>query len=140
MKILWISRHVPLAKQIKELGRLFGEIEITLDYKRYTDAKKIMQRFKEGNFDDIVLVAPRRISRDLSFMEIFPLSAEMRRAEQEESDICINGLFFKFVGFKRPIPNFEQRRLQSEYDKSVAKRKKQRYKLLKLLERDYFKP
>lgn len=48
IKILWLSRHKPLLRQIKELENLFGEVMLLRDVNPFTNAKDIFQRYRAG--------------------------------------------------------------------------------------------
>ena len=101
-KILWLSRHFPLPSQIKELNRIFGEtVDVTVDPDPFSNAEDIVNRFKIGNFDDIVVVAPLSVIQRLTELGIKPLWAEMKRVSKEEAETEVSGRYYRFIKFKR---------------------------------------
>ena len=102
-RILWLSRHFPLPSQIKELKRIFGEdVEVVVDPNPFSDAEDIVNRFKAGNFDDMVVVAPLSVIQRLTELGIKPLWAEMKRVDsKEEAETEVSGRYYKFIKFKR---------------------------------------
>ena len=77
-RILWISRHPPLPKQIEELRRIFGNIEL-IQYAGFVkDDKHVAELIKMYKADDVVCIIPMsmiyHIVRD---MKIYPLFPEM---------------------------------------------------------------
>ena len=58
MGILWLSQHPPLEIQTEALQARFGEVEIVRDVNPFSSAEEIAERYKGGNYDDMVVVAP----------------------------------------------------------------------------------
>lgn len=79
MKILWVSRHQPLPRQLAELERLFGTVQVTQDPKPFSSAEDIVRRFQQAGYDDIVVVAPLSVLARLIDLGIRPLWADMER-------------------------------------------------------------
>ena len=102
-RILWMSRHKPLRSQIRELERLFGDIEVVQDANPFSDAKDIVQRFREGGFDDIVVVAPLSVIKHLCLLGVHPLWAEMELCSPEEAEVLASGRHYRFKEFKRIV-------------------------------------
>jgi hypothetical protein len=103
-KILWLSRHQPLAVQIAELERMFGRIDVRQDVNPFNNAQEIKQRFERGGYDDLVVVAPLWLILKLTEFGIKPLWAEMLPVgKTEEYHICYNGRFYFFNRFRRII-------------------------------------
>lgn len=100
-KILWLSRHPWLPRQLEELRRLFGEIELVQDPKPFSNAEEIFQRFKEGGFAEIVVVAPLSVIAKLCDLGLKPLWAEMEVVEKEQAEVEAQGRFYRFVRFRR---------------------------------------
>jgi len=124
VKILWLSRHKPLPLQEAWLIERFGvHTRIEQDPNPFSGADDIVQRFEEGEYDEMVVVAPLSVIAQLVQRGIKPLWAEMQllhtKPEGEEPCEEYNGdsdtiLFgsdytsgqkiarhFRFVTFKR---------------------------------------
>lgn len=75
-KILWCSRHHPDEGKIRELRRLFGEVEVVIDDRPISQergADDVLGRVKSGRFDEIVLVAPTSVLDGLCQRGVKPL-------------------------------------------------------------------
>jgi hypothetical protein len=104
MKVYWMSRHEPLASQIKELKRLFGdEVEIEQDPNPFSSADDIARRFRESGADELVVVAPLSVIAELVKRGIKPLWAEMQQVDANEAETEAAGRYYKFVKFKRIV-------------------------------------
>ena len=58
-KILWMSRHKLHPRQIETLREMYGKDTIVEQESRpFDDARVVARRFREGGFDDMVIVAP----------------------------------------------------------------------------------
>jgi hypothetical protein len=80
MTILWLSRHQPLASQIRELQRIYGnDVEVRVDARPFGDAADIAQRFRGSGAAEIVVVAPLSVIAALVSQGIRPLWAEMEQ-------------------------------------------------------------
>ncbi len=101
-KILWMSRHSCLPCQIAELERLFGEVKVISYPHPFDSAKDIVQRFRDGGYDDIVVVAPLSVLGHLVDLGIKPLWTEMRELPRgQEADVIYRNRPYRFEGFKR---------------------------------------
>ena len=101
-KILWLSRHNPLPSQISELKRIFGkDVEVVIDPQPFDNAEDIALRFKNGGYDEMVVVAPLSVIQRLTELGIKPLWAEMKRVSKEEAETSVSGRYYKFIKFKR---------------------------------------
>ena len=101
-KILWLSRHNPLPSQISELKRIFGkDVEVVIDPQPFDNAEDIALRFKNGGYDEMVVVAPLSVIQRLTELGIKPLWAEMKRVSKEEAETEVSGRYYKFIKFKR---------------------------------------
>lgn len=58
MKIAWISRHAPLPAQLRELRRIFGNIEIIRISRTFTSVETIYRLLLENNIKYAVVVLP----------------------------------------------------------------------------------
>lgn len=103
-KIIWLSRHELIQKQIDELNRLFGQVGMIIDPNPISSADDIIDRFKKSGADDIGVVAPLSIIQGLTEQGIFPLRAEMKSGKGENYDIVDKRrkyIFDRFVRIKR---------------------------------------
>ena len=105
MKILWLSRHNPLPVQVAELRRLFGEsVEIRQDVCSFQNAEEVVRRFREGGYDDLVVVAPLWVILRLTELGIKPLWAEMDQVgNRQEAHLSYGGRHYRFSRFRRII-------------------------------------
>ena len=58
VRILWVSRHKPLNAQVKELKRLFGDIELIIYEGTVVSAQSVIDEAKRHNAKVIVPVLP----------------------------------------------------------------------------------
>lgn len=101
-RILWLSQHTPLAPQLTELKRLFGEIEVLRDVNPFFSAEEILRRFKESGYDEIVVVAPLSVIARLCELGLRPLWAEMEQVwKRQAADVSAKGRHYRFVRFRR---------------------------------------
>lgn len=107
MKILWMSRHVPLASQEAELARLFGgDIVVEQDPRPFSSAEDIAARYRAGGYDDLVVVAPLSVLARLVDLDLKPLWAEMTLVGRGEAEVTMprrNGRtdYYRFDRFRR---------------------------------------
>lgn len=101
MKIMWFSRHEPIPKQIAELERLFGDVEVVQDPNPFSGADDVVRRFRESGADEMVIVAPLTVIDQITKQGIQPLYAEMRLVEEGPYDVDVNGRKFVFERFTR---------------------------------------
>lgn len=103
-KILWMSRHEPHRRQIETLQNMFGrDTVVEQDPRPFDDARQIAKRFREGGYDDIVIVAPLSVIAVLCTEGIKPLWSEAVE-ENDPSKIEFRGARgqgFRFVRFRR---------------------------------------
>jgi hypothetical protein len=76
-RIVWMSRHAPLISQKLELERLFPGHELVTDTRAFSSAEVIKRRFVEAKGDEMVVVAPWAVIRELIRLGIKPIYAEM---------------------------------------------------------------
>ncbi len=76
-KIIWMSRHIPLISQKLELERLFPGHELVLDTRSFSSAQIIKKRFEDAGGDEMVVVAPWAVIRELIRLGLKPIYAEM---------------------------------------------------------------
>lgn len=103
-KILWMSRHKPHTKQVEALRVLFGQdVLIEQESRPFNDARDIAKRFREGKYDDMVVVAPLSVIAVLCGEGIKPLWSESIE-ENDPSKIDFRGARnqgFRFDRFRR---------------------------------------
>lgn len=101
-KILWLSQHAPLPKQLAELNGLFGDVQVVEDTDSFRGAEEIKQRYKNGQYRDLVVVAPLSVIAKLCELGIKPLWAQMQQVQtQDEADLEYRNRFYRFEKFKR---------------------------------------
>jgi hypothetical protein len=78
INILWMSRHLPLASQKRELAKLFGDdVIVEQDSRPFSSAEEIVSRYKSGGYDEMIVVAPLSVVARLVDLGIRPLWVEM---------------------------------------------------------------
>ena len=99
-----MSRHKPHHRQIEALREIFGENTIVEQESRpFDDARRIASRFREGDYDDMVIVAPLSVIQVLCNEDIKMLWSE---AVEENDPTKIEfrgarGQGYRFVRFRR---------------------------------------
>lgn len=88
-KLLWVSRHIPNQEQIDALDAL-GFSEITVHRTRVNSAKRIKELIEEDKADDVMVVCPWDMLKELIAMGIHPIKSVMSKKE-------------KFVRFERVV-------------------------------------
>jgi hypothetical protein len=112
-KILWASKNHPLKSQIDALKDLFGDdVIVHEDGRLFASAEELVKRFKEGGYDDIVLIAPLSVCRVAIELGIKPLWSEMRQVRKEESELTVEGTREKLQKVKRHYKFTRFRRLE----------------------------
>lgn len=71
------------------------------DVNPFSGAKDIANRYRQGNYDDIVTVAPAFVIKKLTELGIYPLWAEMKQVEKSLAETNNNGRYYTFVEFHR---------------------------------------
>ena len=103
-KVLWMSRHKPHQSQIKALQELYGlNVLIEQERRPFDDARQIAQRYRQGAYDDMVIVAPLSVIAVLSKEGIKMLWSEVveeNRASKIEF-YGARGQGFRFIRFRR---------------------------------------
>ena len=108
-RVLWVSRHDVLPAQKKWLGEKLGVTEVVKDAQPFSGAEEIAQRFRDGNYDEIVVVAPLSVMGKLTELGVRPLWAEMKEVGSEAFDAASDVLLesstktrhMRFVTFRR---------------------------------------
>ncbi|MDP2668755.1 MAG: hypothetical protein Q8P07_02880 [bacterium] len=103
-RILWMSRHAPHRSQIEALREMYGnDTAVEQEAKPFDDARQVARRFREGGYDDIVIVAPLSVTAVLCNEGIRMLWSEAVE-ENDPSKIEFHGARgqgFRFVRFRR---------------------------------------
>lgn len=102
-RIVWLSRHKPLEKQVRELERLFGPVELLHDSESFTTADRIVEKFRRSGAQEMVIVAPLSVIDQLVQRGIRPLYAEMTQVHDGLYDVAVNGRKFIFQRFTRIV-------------------------------------
>lgn len=101
-RILWLSRHEPIEPQPAELRRLFGKVEIVHDPRSFASAEEIVRRFKDGGYDEIVVVAPLSVITKLCELGVKPLWSQMDQVGTDDpADLVYRGRRYRFNRFRR---------------------------------------
>lgn len=101
-RILWLSRHDPTESQVEELKRIYGnDVLIEKDPRPFSSAEDIVLRFKNGKYDDLVVIAPLSVLGRLCELGIKPLWADMEVVPDEEAEVIASGRGYRFIRFKR---------------------------------------
>lgn len=103
MNVLWVSRHTPLRSQVTELRRLFGpDTTVEQDNRPFDSAEEIARRYREGGYDDLVVVAPLSVLDHLCRMGLRPLWAEMvEEGDPAKVEVRARGAGYRFDRFRR---------------------------------------
>ena len=103
-KILWMSRHKPHRRQIETLQNMFGgDMVVEQESRPFDDARQIAKRYREGGYNDMVIVAPLSVIQVLCNEGIRMLWSEAVE-ENDPSKIEFRGARgqgFRFVRFRR---------------------------------------
>ena len=112
-RILWVSRHTPHQRQLVALREMYGQdAVIEQELRPFDDARQIARRFREGGFDDMVIVAPLSVIQVLCNENIRMLWSEAVE-ENDPTKIEFRGArnqgyrFVRFRRIKRVVLEFE---------------------------------
>jgi len=96
-RVLWLSRHEPQEKQIKELEKVFGGIEIVQVSKTVSGAMEVLKLMQENETDELVAVLPIGLIAELTEKGVHPLRAVMKRELNEEGEAIFTHEYFERV-------------------------------------------
>ncbi|SRR6056297_1038419 len=101
-KILWVSRHSMHGIQIYALRRMFGsDVKVIEDKRPFDSVETIVKRFKEGGFDDVIVVAPLSVLARMVDLGLKPLWSEAEITTPEKADWSVRDRHYRFVRFRR---------------------------------------
>lgn len=103
-KILWVSHRHPHPREIDALREMYGgNVVVERETRPFDDARQIAQRFREGRYDDMVIVAQPFVIAVLCYEGIRMLwSASVEENEESRIDFRgARGQGFRFVRFRR---------------------------------------
>lgn len=86
-KIVWMSRHSPTPSQLTELERLFPGYTLHIDPNPFSSAADIVARFKAAKGDEMLVVAPWTVIRELIKLGIRPIYAEMKAMPLDDPSV-----------------------------------------------------
>lgn len=99
-----MSRHTPTQRQIEALRAMYGaDVSVEQEARPFDDAREIARRFRQGGYDDIVVVAPLSVIAVLCQEGIRPLWSEAAE-ENDPAKIEFRGARgqgYRFVRFRR---------------------------------------
>jgi len=96
-RVLWLPRHEPQEKQIKELEKVFGGIEIVQVSKTVSGAMEVLKLMQENETDELVAVLPIGLIAELTEKGVHPLRAVMKRELNEEGEAIFTHEYFERV-------------------------------------------
>jgi hypothetical protein len=100
-----MSRHAPLASQKIALEKLFPGHQLIIEKRPFSSAEQIVNRFRAVAGDEMVVVAPWSVVRQLIRLGIKPIYAEMKPTSAADGEaVTVPGKskrkrYYKFVGF-----------------------------------------
>lgn len=102
-RIVWMSRHPPTSTQSLELERLFPAHVLIVDARSFSGADQIVSRFHHERGDEMVVVAPWTVIRELVKRGLQPIYAEMRQVPcADPHEVVLGGRHrrcYRFVRF-----------------------------------------
>jgi len=102
-RVLWISRHPPLPKEVEALEKALGRIQILQYASSVRDADHVLRLIEQYKADEIVTILPLSIIMRLCERGVNPLWPECVQVNGEEYDFIDegSGRKYKFVRFVR---------------------------------------
>jgi hypothetical protein len=102
-RILWVSRHPMHGVQMGALRRMFGDdVRVIEDPRPFDNAETIVRRFRDGEFDDIIVVAPYSVLWRMIELGLQPLWSEAEVVKAKEAaDWNVRDRYYRFLHFKR---------------------------------------
>ena len=85
-RIVWMSRHSPTTRQRQALATHFSNPLIFEDNRTFDNADSIIARFRAISGDELVVVAPLALIRQLCRRGLHPIYASMRQVPCSSAD------------------------------------------------------
>lgn len=106
VRILWISRHPPLPKQIDELRRIFGDFDLVQYAGFVRDSNHVVELMRSYGADDVVVIIPYsiiyRLVKEFGIHPIFPEMEELKDDEGPADYVDVgSGRRYRFKRFVR---------------------------------------
>ena len=99
--IVWFSRHLPTHSQLSELNLLYPNHLLRIDTRAFDGADDVVERFHALSGDEMVVVAPLTVIRELVKRGIRPLRAVMEQCAEVDAEVSVNGRHYRFLHFNR---------------------------------------
>lgn len=98
--------------QMGALRRLFGQdVEVVADPRPFDNAETVVRRFRDGGYNDLIVVVPLSVLAKMTELGVRPLWAEATVvADRSKADWVTNDRPYRFVRLRRV------RRLVLEFD------------------------
>lgn len=110
-KILWLSGHSMNGIQMPALRRIFGaDVQLVERVGFVGNAEQIVRAYREGGFDDLIIVAPLSVISRVVELGVHPLWSEAVICSREQMDWETSGRYYRFARFRKI------RRLAFEFD------------------------
>lgn len=105
-RIFWVSRHSPLATQKEALERRFPGHTLIIDPKPFDGVDDILARYKSVGADEMVVVAPWTVIRQLTKRGLSPIIANMKQVKSaKEAEVTMGSpakpRHYRFSHFER---------------------------------------
>ena len=98
-RILFLTQHRLYPNQRAALERIFGaSVQITVDGRAFHDAQEIVRWYREGKYDDLVVIGPVWVLDALMKFSVFPIFTRMERGGKGKPDAFIQ--FERYEGIK----------------------------------------
>jgi len=88
--------------QMGALRRMFGQdVKVVQDPRPFDSAEKIVERVRQGGFDDVIVVAPLSVLARMVDLGLRPLWSEAEVVPRERADWNVRDRYYRFVRFRR---------------------------------------
>lgn len=102
-RIMWISRHPPLPKEVEALEKAFGEVQILQYGAKVKDVDHVLHLMEQYKADEVVTILPLTIMMRLCERGVRPLWPECTQVDGDDYDFVDEktGKKYRFVRFLR---------------------------------------
>lgn len=101
-RIVWMSQHKPTPTQLVALEAIFPHHTLIIEPRPFDGADNIIARFHAVKADEMVVVAPLTVVRELVKRGLHPLYAEMKKVScHSKHEVKIKNRCFRFLRFQR---------------------------------------